>query len=274
MIDKSFNFSEDYSKFSPLLNNIGVTKSEFNIYLNLLSTGPCTKTELANSFKIPRTTIFINIQKLLEKGLVTEIIKNNTKIIEAENPTKLHSLLLRKKIELDENANKLKKSDQDLPELIKAINSGILQTSSDNQIKVKHFLGSSGFREIPKRALENVGSDKEMLFISNIQDWRKVYPREYGRKYLLPERKRADIFLRILAVNNIEGHEYKKEDKNSQRETRILPEQYTFNPSIIISPKEISMFTVRKPYSAIVIENKDMAHFFKNIFENLWEISK
>src|SRR5687768_16216446 len=112
---------EKLSKNSPLINQLGVTETEFKMYLQLLSIGPCTKTEFANKFKVPRTTVFAKTERLIQKGLITQITKNNRNIIIAENPKKLELLALRRKIELEEELNKTKESSKDLSYLIQNI---------------------------------------------------------------------------------------------------------------------------------------------------------
>ena len=55
-----------------LLADFGLSSLEARIYLWLAKNQPQTILELASNLEVARTSIYDNIQKLLEKGLVEE----------------------------------------------------------------------------------------------------------------------------------------------------------------------------------------------------------
>ena len=67
------------------LINIGLSNNEVDIYLSLLESGQSLVGEITKKTKINRTHIYDRLQKLINKGLVSYIIKNNRKYFYAGN---------------------------------------------------------------------------------------------------------------------------------------------------------------------------------------------
>ena len=61
------------------LEKIGFTKSEIAVYTALLKIGQKTTGEILKEAKISSGKIYEILDKLIKKGLVSYIIKNNTK---------------------------------------------------------------------------------------------------------------------------------------------------------------------------------------------------
>src|SRR3989344_1200483 len=91
------------------LEELGLTKNEITVYLELLklestTTGPLIKeTGLANS------RVYNSLESLIKKGLVTYIVKNNVKYFRAEDPSHLLEKLEEKKAKLQQLIPELKK---------------------------------------------------------------------------------------------------------------------------------------------------------------------
>lgn len=66
------------------LNNIGFSKIEAKLYIELLKTGPLTVSTLAEKTKINRTATYSHINSLLEKGIIAKVKGSANKI--AANP--------------------------------------------------------------------------------------------------------------------------------------------------------------------------------------------
>lgn len=259
---------ERLSQNSVLISQLGVTQTEFKMYLQLLSTGPCTKTDFANRFKIPRTTVFANVERLSQKGLVSQITQNNRNIVIAENPKKLQVLALNRKIELEEELNIAKNASKELSSFINSISDNLPKLEHENDPTVKYYIGAAGFRTVCQRSLEN--ATDEILFITNIKTWNEIYTND-DRDYDTKERKRRKIKLKVLAVNNVEGRNFQSEDTKYNRKTSLLPEHYYFKPSIILSNDEVSIINYSPSYfaTAIVMSDKDIAEFYRMFFSSI-----
>jgi HTH-type transcriptional regulator, sugar sensing transcriptional regulator len=251
-------------KVYEFLKQFGLSDLETKLYLGLLETGPTTVLEIAKHTGIKRTTAHVNIETLIEKGLVAQTKSGTRRKILAEEPEKLEYILKREEMKLEELNSKL-------PSVLATVE-GLRKTSSafsTGDIDVRYYEGELGFKEVCQRSI--LSAKKEVLFISNVAEWRKVYSTEYGKKYYVPEREKHNIRLRQLAVDNKEAKDMQSEDAKSFRETRILPPEYSnIEPTIIITDDEVSYMFSSKPYRAILIKDKSLAEVWRITFEKLW----
>lgn len=243
------------------LQDFGLTDKEVTVYLTLLKSGPNTIMNLARETGIKRSTTHNTVEELVKKGLVSQTNYGERRMVVAEDPQKLEFLLEQRKWEM-------KKIEDNLKGIVENIYETIPQSKENTKVDVKYYNGEKGFKEVCQRSLDH--STNEVLFITNVDEWRKVYTEEYGREYYIPERLKRKIFLKALAPRNPGGEKFKGDDKELMRETRFLPESYKFTPTVIICDDEVSIMISGEPYTAIVIENKEVAQMYREMFNDLW----
>jgi HTH-type transcriptional regulator, sugar sensing transcriptional regulator len=71
------------------LQTIGLTKGEAKVYLTLMKTGSTTTGALITSSGVSRSKVYDVLERLKQKGLVTEVIKQNTRYFEGTNPKRI-----------------------------------------------------------------------------------------------------------------------------------------------------------------------------------------
>ncbi len=261
-IEQIYRFAEE----------IGLSQTETDLYLQLIKEGSSTFTELSRKCKIPRTTVYENIERLINKGLVTQVTKGSTKKLIAEDPRRVETLLMNQQIEYQSKLDKISNINGQLGDFVNLVNNFIPQGSEKNEFSVRYFQGVEGFLDVHQRTLNN--QEKEILFISNMDEWKKVFTDEFAYKFYVPERIEKKIFAKTLAIDTKVARDIRKNDKLYFREMRFLPEGFEFEPTLIISDKEISLMTSTKPYTAILIENVNIAKLFRDMFNFLWSVSK
>ena len=97
-----------------LLEEIGLTKSEIKVYLALLELGSSTTGPIVDKSGASSSKIYEIMDKLLQKGLVSYIIKEGMKYFEAADPNRILDYLKEKQTALEEQTKEIKKL---LPEL-------------------------------------------------------------------------------------------------------------------------------------------------------------
>lgn len=244
------------------LQEFGLNDKEITIYLTLLKVGPSTIMDLARKTGIKRSTTHNNVEELIKKGLVSQTNYGERRMVIAEDPEKLKFLLEQRKWDV----NKLEKN---MNEIVNEIYEIVPKAKENSQVEVKYYTGEKGFKEVCQRSI--LHSTKEVRFIENIEEWRKVYTEEYGKEYYIPARLKKNLFLKTLAVQNIKAEEFKNADKKTLRETRYLPANIKFKPTFIICDDEVSIMISSEPYTAILIEDKDTADMFRSLFDYLWD---
>ena len=99
------------------LGNLGLTKVEAKVYLELLKIGSTKTGPLVKKTGLHRATVYDVLKRLIEKGLVNYITKENTKHFQAIDPHSLLDLLKEEQIELDNKKNNAIKIISDLNKL-------------------------------------------------------------------------------------------------------------------------------------------------------------
>ena len=72
-----------------LLEQIGLTKSEINVYLALLELGSTSTGKIVEKSKASSSKIYEILDKLIQKGLASFIIKSGVKYFEAAPPDRI-----------------------------------------------------------------------------------------------------------------------------------------------------------------------------------------
>src|SRR3989338_6514101 len=71
------------------LREAGLTEGEVKVYLALLELGSSTTGPIIEKSHIARSIIYQILEKLMQKGLVSQVIKEKTKYFQAAEPNKI-----------------------------------------------------------------------------------------------------------------------------------------------------------------------------------------
>jgi sugar-specific transcriptional regulator TrmB len=254
------------------LYNLGFEKKEVEVYLKLLEVGSSTMAKLARKTGIPKTTLYRIINKLQEKSMVSKTQKNEVKLLTAETPERFSVILEEMQTEAKSNLNELDELSDNLPEVIKSVLESVKSEASENPPLVKYYEGIEGFRAVTNRSLEK--AKHEVLQISNCNEWRKVFTKEYSMENYVPLRIKKKLGLRALVVDNRPGNEFKNQGSSVDRSTRFLPKDVVFKPTILIYDGEVSIMVSSRPYSAVLLQSYDIYEMVKALFELAWTVSK
>jgi sugar-specific transcriptional regulator TrmB len=255
-------------KLNSFLAKLGLNKNEIKIYLSLNSYGDMNIADINRTSTVPRTSITRNIEKLMQKGLVTSFTKNSEKKYKAETPNKLESIIRDKEIMLESRLSTIKALRNEVDDAIEIFKSE-RKSGQNEKIEVKYYEGIKGFRDAHDRTLDF--AEDEILFFSNHDKWRKVLDVEYDNKYYVPKRVSKGIKNRSLVLKNKLGKELAVTSKNNLREVKFLPSEFNFETTFIIYKGNVSIMIADKPYTAINIKSKEVYKTFVNIFDYIWK---
>ncbi len=237
------------------LENIGLTKKEAEVYLKLIELGSASATQIIQKVGLHRAVVYDLLERLIEKGLASFVIKGRKKHFEATNPQRL----------LEIEREKEDKIKEILPHLLEL-------SQFTSKLEVKIYKGREGL----KTMFENIISSgiKEWLVIGSSGRTIKLMP-EYLQIFQ-KRRAKAGIKTKALMIDNETGRQRGKElNKLEATEVRYLPKNIT-TPTVIQIHDEKTILhsnTSETPF-IIVIENKDITKSFREYFETLWKLSK
>jgi len=240
------------------LEKIGISKNETKVYLSLLSLGSSLAGKISEKAGIHRRTIYDALNRLVEKGLVSFVIKSGKKYFEATNPEKLLEMLKEKKGEIE---RKEKIIQEILPELI------LEYKQTKSKLEASIYKGKEGLKTIME------------LILKEKKDWSSIGSTGKGPEilpYFLPtwhkKRIKSKIEYKGLIADTLEGR------KRAREFSRIGLVKYKFLSKNIKNPQTIWIFgnkvaiilvSIEQPI-IFLIDNKEIANSFRYQFEWLW----
>lgn len=234
------------------LKELGLSDGESKVYLALLKLGSVTVAKLKEETGLHRTTIYDFIEKLLNKGLASYVIKGGVKYFTAARPSKLFELVKEKQEHLEETIPELEKISQFVKE----------------EIKVEVYRGVEGFKTALNDILLTTIKQKKKEFCGFGIEESKFHERfPYFMEQLFKKERKAGMQERMIA---------RKGTKFVFKAPHIT---YKYMPSEFFSPTPMGVYGnkvyigIWEPLTTIIIENKDLANAWKGYFEFLWSLA-
>ncbi len=127
-------------RIEPILRSIGFTESEVKTYLFALSGGPQSAIDLSRQTGLSRQAVYIAIESLAQRGLMTSVQRESRTVFMAEPPKALLSYARRQEEDV-------RKRLADLEQCIPTLE---LQTGGERPV-VKMYEGKEGIRAITQQ---------------------------------------------------------------------------------------------------------------------------
>lgn len=237
-----------------ILEEIGLTKKESQVYTTLLRLGNSPISKLLKSTGSHPQVIYRVIDALEKKNLVTITNRKNRKYVRAEDPKNLE-IMEKKKLEALRAA---------LPEL-----TALQKTPADALIRVAR--GSEAVRSLRMRALNelNKGGTYQVIGASGNRYYEVV-----GEKFLKEfEQKRIKkrIWMKLIAFRSqkemIEG----QNTIPQYVDFRYLSEEFTVFSSTNIFNDTVAILIWSADPIVITIESAEVADSYRQYFTSLWK---
>src|SRR3989344_3776956 len=92
-----------------VLRDLGFSEREIKVYLALLELGSTTVGPIASKTRMQHSKVYQTLEKLIDKGLVSFVIKAKTKHFEAQNPKHILNIIKEKERKFSEILPNLQK---------------------------------------------------------------------------------------------------------------------------------------------------------------------
>lgn len=240
------------------LKEAGFTATELLVLKKLLEEEALTVREIAA--KTAKSTGIIDqaIKKMLSRGVVARSIINDQ--------PRYHLLSLDALIRLlnQDRASKqlaLERRQKNFEAFIATV------TANRSRPDMEYFEGEEGIKTAYHRLLEQ---KKEMLAYAAITCKEEEDPLRTLRLDLFRQRRKQNIFLRILATDSALARRFQSRDHFEYRQTKLLPESELFIPFEKIIVGDIVACIDSALQKACFIRYPEMAHAERGMFEKLW----
>lgn len=235
------------------LKEIGLTDTEIKVYVTLLQEGQSLASAISEKSKVERAVTYHILEKLMRKGLVSYVIRENRKYFNAAEPEKLKDLLKEQEAALNDI----------IPELTK------LKKQDNQQISIEVFRGKEGFKTV----LDDLIRDKKPYYIIGYTGAGSEIA-EFWYKHWNKRRIKNKVH-RYLLLNK--GNEELKALEYPLTSIKILPYSaiHESKSSIIIyGDDKVLLFLPIEEFAGIRIKNKEIHNSYKEYFSLLWKLAK
>lgn len=246
--------------YADVFTKLGLAKNEANIYETLLLEGESNVANIAIKSKIHRRNVYDSLNRLIEKGLVFEIIQYQEKIYKAVDPDKLAEIIAEKQQALQNIMPELKQ----------------MYVGKPHEQEVYIYRGLEGFKNY-MRDIIRLGEDDFII----------------GGKGLWADPKIIDFAKYITSEANKKGIKFyciydeivKKENhpvlQSLPIEPRFLPEKYFTNCGIEVFADRVVILSdigahgeLNDKAAFTVIVNRQVADAMRTWWKALWSIAK
>lgn len=241
-----------------ILEQIGLSKNEIKVYFALLELDQSSATPIVKKAKIPNSKVYPTLERLIQKGLVSFVIKNNVKYFQASNPQNLIEFINTKEEQLSIQKNEIQKIipqiEQRRKEAKEKQESAIYEGMDGVKAAFNDILNSLGRREeyFVFTLGEELGTKELKLFFANYHQKRI----EKGIKVRLIANKK--IYETVSAHHIFKGM--------SVRYTNLKLPSGIF----IFDDKVMTIVWGEKP-TAFIIKSRNNFERYKEFFEEMWK---
>lgn len=233
-----------------VLEELGLSKNDSKVYINLLKKGINSITALAKGCGIHRANVYGAIERLKTKGLVSETVKNNKKVFLAADPSSLMNLLREKEMKLQSV----------MPQFI------LDHQLSQKENLVEVYQGINALRNIYKKYLET----GEPIYTFGVPKTAIPLIGEYFQNVI--HKRRAEQKQWMYHIYNCDSKDrIKFLNKLPYTSSRYLGSKHNFPVTTRICGDEVSITLYSQNPLHIVVKSKEMAESYMNYFKILWD---
>lgn len=236
-----------------VLQSIGLSQKEVEIYLTLLRHGVLGASQVAEKTGIYRPNVYDNLESLIEKGIVSFLVVDGVKKFKAEEPSILDDFF----------KEKYERLQKIIPDLEK------VSSKKEEAISVTVYRGKHALRKVLENNFNLLKKYGGVHMAMGVDD----------KKYVEVEPVYFRQFIKLLEENGIKERMISRENETffaggKISEYKFIPEEF-FNPNPThIAHDTVSIIFYSKPLYTIVIKNKEVADSYKKYFNMLWKIAK
>jgi len=238
------------TKITEILESLGFNKNEIIVYLDLVRHKDSTALDISKRTKIHRTNVYDSLRSLLEKGFLSEIIKENKKIFNATALEKIKDFIEQKSQEFE----------LILPQL--------REISNTNEVKGEISI-SEGIFALRNAAFDMLKLDKPIIVYGASNETVNSFGEGFLREFHKERIKKKITMKHIYNKSAIERVRFLNKQKYT--EARCLPEKYDTNACTTVCGDTVLLYIFGKPIVVIKIKSQEVAKAYEGYFEIMWK---
>jgi sugar-specific transcriptional regulator TrmB len=240
-----------------LLDTLGLSTKESEVLSILLQFDSLLVKDLAKKARLNRTTTYGILKTLVDKGLVSSIVKYGVREYQSIEPALLPTYIERQEELLRERKKEIKNI---LPQIQKI--------RGDKSVfpKLYFFEGLDGLKQAYEDTLENNTGKLIEEFTGPDAMFEELGQKKWV-EYYIKKRVERGIACRIIAPNTTWSQWTKNNDAASLRVTKLIPEKYQFATEVVLYDNKVGLFSFSKEKPmAIIIEDDNICATMRTLF--------
>jgi len=249
---------------SRILENIGFTKGEIKVYLALLELGNSTSGPIILNSGVARSKVYEILERLKEKGLVSESIQANTRYFQASDPERIMDYMKKQE-------NELKKKEEDFKTLLPELK--LKQQLIEEKQEVRIYVGYEGVKTWFSEVLSKMKKGDEYLAMTlSKQSWKSKSLSLFLMKF---HQKRAEKGANAKILYHFKGEDVRNKFDFSKTGLYEIRQTNTVLPTGIgIFQDTVVTLTWGETPKIFAIVCKENAEQYRNFFYDIWKDSK
>jgi sugar-specific transcriptional regulator TrmB len=238
------------------LEKLGLNMNEAKVYWGLLQKGQASAAELVKQVGVHRNIIYDNLEKLIEKGVVSFTTIENKKIFISQDSSAILNFLDNEKEKIDEKK-----------EYANTLISEINKLNEMNYVEqaAEIFRGISGIKKVLSLILESKENFTLGMTNKSTQLLGELYWKNFNAKI-----KDLNIQEKILLNSSFEKEEYFFK-KNKNIECKTLPQEFDQITETIIFENQVAIFIYSEQPIVFLIKDRNFYISSKNQFDFFWK---
>lgn len=245
-----------------VLREAGLTDGEARVYLTCLETGLSTVGKIVDKSGVTKSIIYQILEKLIDKGLISYVIRGKTKHFQAAPATNILEYLNSQQKNLAEIEDKVQKL---LPEIE-------LRRSAAAKSHVTIYEGFSGIMTVYTKRFEKLKEGDEYLNLGLPATQPKHHHAFWQKDHA--EREKRKIKAKLLYNPAVSDEDLANRNSFGSCDARRMPLDIE-TPSWVLLYKDFVVIAIPQgPHPiAIEVQSEEVTKSFTNYFSWLWEKS-
>jgi sugar-specific transcriptional regulator TrmB len=248
----------------PQLEAIGLTNGEARVYAALCESGASTVGPICDASKVHRSIIYQILEKLIDKGIVSFIVQEKTKIYQAAPPNMLLHFI-------EEEQQGLERKKKHLVDLFPRI---AQMQATGKRSSATLYSGFQGLLTATFNILDRL-KEGEHYYMVHIPSTQPAHHHAMWEKFHRIREQRG-ILGRQLYETAVENTVLKLRNSHKGLDARRMPIDFETPPTYYFVYKDVTVIALSQGTTPLAVEivNQEIADGFMAYCDWLWKQSK
>lgn len=246
-----------------VLGRLGVSSDSASIYLYLAKNGEASALGISKAVDMARTKVYRELDKLIEDGLVEQVMGNRGFSFRVTGSEYLNALLAKKKSEIT-------RLEEELPSLQKMIS---LNSNTTDKQRVTYFKGTEGFKQVTWNSLR---AERNLYIFEMASDMSVYVDQSFSEEVRSEFVKRRIHVSQITNLKSIPEYTDVTDLVTKYWDVRYVdPKVLKLTYEVLIYNDIVAMYNMRgNNIFCVEIHDENLATMQKQLFNYVWESSK